>query len=229
MKREPLFVALASSALGACTFIDPLADLSGGITYAQGTSASPQNSLEVVQVRFPNPQRGGDTNVVVIGWNGTQPSVASVTDSNGNRYVEGIPVVRGSVQSQTIYYATLVAPGESTVSVAFDLSASFADVRVLEYATGGSEASIVAGASATGMSEMAAAGPVATSDTRGLLVAAGTTQGHFQGPGLGFTLRSLTQPDYDIVEDATANPTGAVAAATLMGPAEWVMQVVVLR
>jgi hypothetical protein len=228
MKLGALFVALASSALCACTFVDPVDDLSRGITCVQINYTTPQDSLDVVQVPFPMPQRGGDTNVVVIGWNGTQASVPSVTDSNGNRY-EGIPTVRASITNQTIYYATLVASGDSNVTVTFDSPATMPDVRVLEYATGGSEVPIIAWASATDTSAAAAAGPAATTSTRGLILAAGTTQGHFQDHGLGFTRRLLTVPDGNIVEDATEDPTGAVAGAPLLGPAEWVMQVVVLQ
>jgi hypothetical protein len=221
--------------LGACTFIDPLDDLSRGLPvgpfgYEQGAFAAPQVSTGLVHVSFPAPQSGGDTNVVVIGWNDTQRSIASVTDSNGNRYVPGIPVVQAGATSQVIYYATLVAPGESSVTVAFDSPAAQPDVRVLEYATGGHEAAIVAWASASGMNDMAAAGPVARSDAHELVLAAATTHGLFTGPGSGFMVRSLTMPDGDIVEDAIPDATGpVVAAATLSFPSEWVMQVVVLR
>jgi hypothetical protein len=235
MKRGPVVVALASLGLGACTFIDPLDDLSRGLpvgpfSFVQGAFTAPQASSGLVDVSFHTPQRGGDTNVVVIGWNDTLRSIASVTDSNGNRYVEGIPVAQAGATSQVIYYATLVAPGESSVTVTFDAPAAQPDIRVLEYATGGREAAIVAWASATGMSAMAAAGPVARSDAHELVLAAATTHGLFTGPGSGFTVRSLTTPDGDIVEDAIPDATGTVVAeATLSLPGEWVMQVVVLR
>ena len=47
-------------------------------------------------------------------------------------------------------------------------------------------------------------GPATTTAANTLLVGAGTTTGGFAGAGSGYTLRVITQPDLDILEDRIA-------------------------
>jgi hypothetical protein len=234
-KLEAFCVALACPALGACTFVDRLDDLTSGTTagrfaYIQATSTSPQDTLETVNMSFPAPQHAGDTNVVVIGWNSPQAMVASVSDSSDTRYVPAIVDVHATMSSQIIYYGTLDVSGDNIVTVAFDSPAAIPDIRAVEYATGGSQPSVVHTASAMGMMPIANAGVVTASGANELILVAGTTLGQFMGAASGFTLRSLTFPDNDIVEDAIAEHAGPVVAeAPLNFGDEWVLQAVVFQ
>jgi hypothetical protein len=235
MKKLAAFcVALACPALGACTFVDRLDDLTSGtagrFAYVQATSTSPQDMEETVTMSFPAPQRAGDTNVVVIGWNSPQAMVASVSDSSGTRYVPAIGDVHATMSSQTIYYGTLDVSGDNNVTVAFDAPVALPDIRAVEYATGGSQPSVVDTKSVMGTLAIANAGVVNANAANELILVAGTTLGQFKGAASGFTLRSLTAPDDDVVEDAIAEHAGPVVAeAPLNYDDEWVLQAVVFR
>ena len=71
-------------------------------------------------------------------------------------------------------------------------------------------------------------GPATTTAANVLLVGAGTTTGGFSGAGSGFTLRAITQPNLDILEDRIVQAVGSYAA-TASGNGTWVMQLVAFR
>jgi hypothetical protein len=69
-----------------------------------------------VPVTFAKAQAAGNLNVVVVGWNDTNASVTSVTDSKGNVYTRAVRSdhVAGTL-SQSIYYAkNIVAAAAGT-------------------------------------------------------------------------------------------------------------------
>jgi hypothetical protein len=116
------------------------------------------------------------------------------------------------------------------VTVVFNGSVPYADVRITEYSgldpTNPFDAS--ASASGTGLSSTASSGTATTAFPVELIFGAGMTSGWFTGSGTGFTTRIITTPDADIVNDRVVNVAGSyVAAATQSG--FWVMQAATFR
>jgi hypothetical protein len=228
----------AAHAAGAVTVVVTNQDgqsgsLANGYTYsttvvigfAQVAAATPQ-SAQVVPVAFPGAQTAGDLNIVVVGWNDTTSAVSSVVDSQGNTYTRAIGPTSGNGVQQSIYYAKNIVAGSNTVTVTFNKSARFPDVRILEY-TGISTLDVTAGA--TGKSKSASSGAATTTSANELIFGAGTTTGGFSGAGTGFTARIITS-DKDIAEDMVVSTSGSYsAAAPLVSNAAWVMQLATFK
>ncbi|QEL25118.1 PKD domain-containing protein [Bosea sp. F3-2] len=203
------------------------------LAFVQVSAATPQTNQTQVPVTYAGAQVAGDTNILVIGWNNTTSNISSVTDSAGNVYQLAVPTARGSGISQAIYYAKNIkaaAAGTNTVTVTFNASTQFVDVRALEYSGLDPVNPFDAGASASGTSNSANSGAVSTTAARELIVGAGTTTGGFSAAGSGFTTRIITSPDLDIAEDRFVTTTGSYSAtASLSGSAAWVMQVATFK
>src|SRR5262245_14655169 len=127
MMRRSLLAAIAWCG-SACTFIDPLGDLSSdgvgtgtasgaACPEAAGAGGGPPSAwiqtnayvasvqTQTATVQFLKPQMAGGMNVIAIGWNSRTGDVA-VRDSMGHCYAPVGEVVRGQTLSQIVYYAT---------------------------------------------------------------------------------------------------------------------------
>jgi hypothetical protein len=199
------------------------------IDFIQKVDSVPQQPVDSIEIAFPYELTAGDLNIVVVGWNDAAASVKSVTDNLGNKYTLAIGPSRGKLVSQSIYYAKNIVAGSAKVTVAFDQSAVFADIRMLEY-SGLDKSNPFDGAHAgTGSGKEADSGRVSTT-APGLIFAAGTTTGGFSAPGMGFTQRILTAPDGDNAEDMIVTSRGSYGAtATLAPEGEWLIQVVAFK
>jgi len=201
-------------------------------TFVQGNSAVP-SSATTLTVPYTAAQLAGDLNVVIVGWNSGASEVTSVTDSKGNAYAlaAGPTVVQGTL-SQSIYYAKNVAAAAAngnSVTITFNTSVPFPDVRILEYGGIDTAAPLDVSAVATGNSTSTSSGSVATRNAADLLVGADITTGVTTGAGSGYTTRLLTS-DGDLAEDRAVTTTGTYAAtAPLGGPDNWIMQLVAFR
>jgi glucose/arabinose dehydrogenase len=201
------------------------------IAFVQVNSAVPQSPQSVVNVPFNQAQTAGNLNVVVVGWNESTGNITSVTDSAGNAYQVAAATFRGSSLSQAIYYARNVAaagPGGNTVTARFDKAVTFADVRVAEYSGLDQTSPFDVSRSATGSTSQASSGAATTSFARELVLGAGTTGGGFTGAGSGFTLRIITNPDGDIVEDRTVTTAGSYSAVAPQS-GTWIMQMATFK
>jgi len=137
--------------------------LSGGYTYTSSTGGSigfvqvnyktSNPSGSTLAAAYPAAQTAGNLNIVVVGWNDTTAAVSSVTDSRGNTYTRAIGPTTGTALSQSIYYAKNIIAGSNTVTVVFNQTAAYPDVRVLEYsgADTTNPLDVTAGASGTGL------------------------------------------------------------------------------
>jgi hypothetical protein len=193
----------------------------GGIAFVQVAAAVPQ-SASVVTVSYQAPQRAGDLNIVVVGWNDTTSSVSSVTDSAGNPYRLAIGPTGGINLSQAIYYAANISGGSNAVTVTFNKSASYPDIRILEYS---GVSTLDATAGAAGNSSVSSSGSVTTSFANELIFAANMVATITQGSIGNFTTRIITTPDSDIAQDSIVSTTGSFnASAQLIGSGPWVMQ-----
>jgi hypothetical protein len=183
-----------------------------------------------VAVTYTAAQTAGDLNVVVVGWNDTTATVKSVVDTKGNAYVLAVgPTLVSGTLTQSIYYAKNVASAAAngnTVTVAFNGSAAYPDVRIVEYSGLSTSSLLDTAAAATGNSTNSDSGAATTSWAKELLFGANTMTQTASGPGSGYTQRIITA-DGDLVEDQVVSATGTYHATGPLSPAgAWVMQLV---
>jgi chitodextrinase len=200
--------------------------------FVQLNYATPSANESSVTVKYTAAQTAGNTNVIAIGWNDATSNITSVTDSAGNAYQVAVPVVRGSGLSQAIYYATNImasAANANTVTVTFNASVFAADIRIMEYSGLDEVAPFDMGTSGSGNGTTASTGNVTTTLSNDLLVGAGMTSNSFNSAGTGYTLRTITQPDADILEDKLAVNPGAYNATASGVSGQWVMQMAAFR
>jgi hypothetical protein len=197
------------------------------------------SSAQTVTVAYPGGQIAGNCNVVVVGWDGAA-QVASVTDLLGNSYTLAVgptSVTGNSTQKQSIYCAPNIKAGTNSVIVTFSATASYPDIRILEYsgvaATNPVDVVTAFASNNTANSTLPSfTNTVLTKYAPDLLVAANTVEGLTTGTGgARFTQRILTSPDGNIVEDAIATVPGYYSAASgkINGSSSWVMQMIALR
>ena len=198
--------------------------------FVQQSYVAPQSAQTTVSVAYPSAQTAGNVNIVVVGWNDTFASVASVHDSAGNNYKAAVPAFPGNGMSQGIYYAAGIRQGANTVSVRFNQPAAFVDLRIAEYSgLSTNKDSFEAGSSAAGDSASANSGPVSVSSPNDLIFGAGITATAFTAPAAGFNLRVITSPNGDLLEDQVANGPGLFQALATVNSGAWLMQVAAFR
>jgi chitodextrinase len=199
--------------------------------YVQGAYSDPQTPQSTVQVAYPAAQVAGDLNVVVVGWNDTTAQVASVSDSKGNVYALAVgPTVLPGTLSQSIYYAKNIAAGANTVTVAFNVPAQYVDVRVGEYSGLDTAAPLDITAAGAGNGVTATTATATTTGAIDLLVSGTMVTSWNSGAGAGHTLRFITQPDSDLLQDRVVTTPGAYSAtAPLGGSGGWVIQMAAFR
>jgi hypothetical protein len=202
--------------------------------YVQGNYAVPQTAQTSVQVTYTGTQTVGDLNLVIVGWADTTAQISSVTDTNGNVYRLAVgPAGANGVASESIYYATNIVAataGTNAVKVTFSVPATYPDIRILEYSGIDPANPVDAVAAAEAAAATSSTATVTTHYPNDLLVAANDVETHALGSGTGFTLRMITSPDGDEVEDSIVGASGSyTASAPLVGNGGWVMQVVALR
>jgi hypothetical protein len=193
----------------------------------QANNAVPQSPQSKVSVTYNQAQTAGNTNVIAIGWNDATSIVTSVSDSQGNTYKVAVATGRGSDVAQTVFYASSIKAGANTVTVTFNTKVPFADIRIAEYSGIASSNPLDGSSSASGNGGSASSGTATTSAQNDLVFAAGMTDWAFNSGGSGYTVRVITHPDTDIVEDRIA-PAGA-NAATAPVTGSWVMQAVAFK
>ncbi len=203
------------------------------ITFVQQNYATPQSLLSSVAVPFKAAEQAGDLNVVVVGWNDSMATVGTVTDSSGNVYQLAVgPTIYSGAMTQAIYYAMNIvsaAAGANTVTVSFSGSATYPDVRILEYSGVAASGALDVTAAATGNSALASSGAATTSNANDLIFGAVMTWSHATGAGAGFTSRVITAPDGDDAEDEVVTNTGSYTATVPVAPGKWLMQMAAFK
>jgi hypothetical protein len=191
----------------------------------------------VVAVPFTSAQTAGNLNVVVVGWNDTSATVASVTDSSGNTYAlaaatesTAVPA-SGAPQvgvSQAIYYAKNIAAGANAVTVTFNQTTAVQSIRIAEYAGLDLLNPLDTSVGNTGTGVTADSTAVTTNSANDLLFGAGTTTNTFIGAGTGFATVLLNGLG-DIVEDQVVTTAASYNATATLAAGGWVMQLVAFR
>jgi hypothetical protein len=195
------------------------------IEYVQGAYAVPQSPQTTVAVAYPAAQTGGNLNVVLIGWNDGTARVTSVTDSRGNVYAPaGATTVLPGQASHAIWYARNIAAGSSVVTVRFDVPATFADVRILEYRGLDATSPLLGAVGGAGSGALSTSGALTTTVGNVLLVAGNVVQTTTPAAGTAFTSRMITNPNGDIAEDRVVATAGTFTASAPVNGGYWVMQ-----
>jgi hypothetical protein len=203
---------------------------SSQVNFVQANYQTPQAPTSSVSVKFNSAQTQGNLNIVVVGWADTTTTIDSVMDDLGNQYSVAAALTRGTGLTQAVYYAKDILGGTNSVHVAFSKSASFPDVRILEYSGADATSPLDQVASASGNSATANSGSVTTTVAKELIFGANTVWTGNQGPGASFTTRIITSPNSDLAEDRSVVTTGSYSAsATLTSSGPWVMQMVTLK
>jgi hypothetical protein len=197
--------------------------------FIQQNYATPQTPQTQVSVTYPSAQIPGNANILAIGWNDTNASISSVSDSAGNVYQNAVALYRGNGMSQAIYFAGNIAGGSNTVTALFDQPAAYIDLRATEYSGLSRTNTFDTGTSATGVGTSADSGSLTTTFTNDLLFAAGMTATTFTAPGSGFTQRVITAPDADLVADKVAAAAGAYNASATLSSGAWLMQLAAFK
>jgi len=201
------------------------------ISYVQGNNAVPQSPQSVVNVAFTGAQSAGDLNVVAIGWTDSTSQVVSVTDARGNVYTPALaPTVQSGIQSHVIYYAqNIVAAATNSVTVTFNATVPYPDVRIAEYAGIATVAALDVATGASGTGTTSNSGPVTTTNANALLIAANVVQTVTTSAGAGFTSRMITSPNGSLLEDRIVTTTGTYSATASTNGGAWVMQIAAFR
>jgi hypothetical protein len=203
----------------------------GSIAFVQVNASTPQTAQQTVSAAFQQPQRSGDLNVVVVGWNDSTtplPAASAVTDSSLNTYQLAVGPIRSANLTQAIYFSPRVAAANSnTVTVTFANAAANVDLRIVEYA---GLSAVDQTLQATGTSQTASTSSIQTTGASEMVFAAGTTIGLFSTGGPGYIVRLITTPDGDIVEDQQAAQPGSYPVSAVQNAAaEWVFQAVTFK
>ena len=206
--------------------------VAAAIAYVQDADQDPA-SASSVSVKYATAQTAGDLNVVAVAWNNSTSAVNSVTDTSGNAYLLAVgPTSYAGKGTQLIYYAQNIAAaaaGANTVTVTFNATVPYPDVRILEY-SGISSSALDVAVGASGNSSSLSSGAVTTTNANDLLVGANYIGGCFKAVGTGYTQRLVTSPDCDLVEDEVVAATGSYSATATQGGANWwVMQLAAFR
>ena len=204
-----------------------------GQSLAQLDAKLPSSGAQVAVV-YASAQTAGNLNVVIVGWSDSTATVSTVTDTKGNVYTLAVgPIVVPGAVSQSIYYAKNIAgaaAGGNTVTVRFSTTASYPDVRILEYNGLDVNTPLDGGMGAVGSAATSDSGALVTTNGNDLLVGANTVLTSTTAAGAGYTNRIITDPDGDLVEDRVVTAVGTYhATATLSSGGSWVMEVVAFK
>jgi len=227
------FSRLTVCVAGLLLLIGAVSPVGGAQTFVQLNYGTP-NSMAQVGVVYTQAQTAGNLNVVVVGWSDATSAISSVTDNKGNVYALAVgPTQNAGGVTQAIYYAKNIvsaAAGANTVTVRFNTTASFPDIRIMEYSGLDLNNPLDGVSGAVGTTSTMDSGAVVTTNGNDLLVGANTVLTRVNSAGTGYTNRVITYPDGDLVEDEIATGVGTYhATSTLADPGAWVMQVVALK
>lgn len=191
-------------------------------------AASDPASASSVAVKLGKAQLAGDGNDVAVCWFDATSTIASVSDTKGNRYGVVAPLFRDVTDGASCetFAAFGIAAGTNMVTVKFSGTVNSPDVRVAEYSW---ISGIDVSAAASGSGTLASSGNATTTVVGDLLVGSNFLENATTGPGSGFTSRVITQPDMDILEDRVVGAPGPYSATAPTNGGWWLMQMAAFK
>ena len=207
------------------------------VVTTKGPSQTPPSFVQVTQnqisngtsvsVPFSAPTKSGNTIVAYVIWNNTG-SVA-LTDSLGDTFVGvGTPTPWGNGNSAQVFYASNIAGGADTVTVAFRSAVSqFGVLYIHEYAGISAVNPVDFTVAASGSSSTLNSGTGNTTTANDLIFAAGVSDNTVTAAGSGFISRDLVFGN--ITEDRIATAIGAYSATATHKGKAWGIQMVAFK
>jgi hypothetical protein len=198
------------------------AHVGGGMAATSGQVMSIDSTLQL-------PLEAGLVLVVAAGWEDSTSVVTSVSDTNGNTFTAGVPLLRAAAAiSQVVYYAPYtVTSAPNTITVTFDTNAGAPHLFWAVYRGVDLQDPVANASGGTGLSTLADSGPM-TLPPNALLVGALISLDPATAPGPGFTQRQSFMGS--LFEDRVVTTGGDHSAtAPLSGNGGWVMQALALR
>jgi IPT/TIG domain/Abnormal spindle-like microcephaly-assoc'd, ASPM-SPD-2-Hydin/Immunoglobulin domain len=204
------------------------------ITFIQSNYLVPQTPQATVAVPFTATQTAGNINIIVVAWRDSTSHVQSVTDTRGNIYVRAVgPTVQSGTATQSIYYAKSIvasAANPNSVTVTFDAAAPYVDMRIAEYSGMDPVNALDVSIGAQGTSATSDSGAMTTTNANDLLVGANLVHMMTTGPGTGYSIRVISNPDGDVLEDRVVAATASYGATAPVSPTgAWIMQMIAFR
>jgi len=200
------------------------------VAYVQGASINPNSLITSTAVAYPAAQVAGHTNLVAIGWLEKGNTVVSVTDTAGNAYTQAGHLV--NTVGQDLYYANgIAASASNTVTVTMAGPSTYLDLRIGEYSGVAAATPVDQVVTAGGTGTAVDSGNTATTTHwHDMLVSASTVEHAETAGDPAYTVRILTSPDGNILQDREVTATGAYhATATQNSSGGWVITLVALR
>jgi len=105
----------------------------------------------------------------------------------------------------------------------------YVDLRVAEYSGLEQTNAFDAYAAGVGLSSTADSGPLSITASNELLFAAGMTATTFTSTGNGFTTRSITSPDGDLIGDRVATAPGQYNVTATLSSGAWLIQLAAFK
>jgi hypothetical protein len=211
-------------------FAPPIAFVQAGSN--QNVDAPLPTAQNFITVPFKGAQTTGNLNVVVVGWQDSSATVASVTDTAGNVYtLANSSVISGTASLSTYYAADILPspPNTNVVSVNFNGLAMNGDVRIAEYAGLDPTNPLDVAIAGQGSNNISNSNSISTTNANDLLVGANVVYARSTTAGAGYASRVIS-PNGGILEDRIVSATGSYSAtATLSGAASWIMQMVAFK
>jgi hypothetical protein len=204
------------------------AGTSGPIAMLQ-SAASQGSSVTVLSQAFPNNNTAGNLIVVFLRISTTTQTV-SVTDTQGNTYVDAVNQAQSADGHQAyIFYAANVKGGANTVNATFSGSNGHPFLAVYEYSGLSASAPLDRTAQAQGSSSTPSSGATATTSASSELVFSGlglpSSSTVSVTSGSGFTLEqqdTISPGSRSASEDDLVQSTGSYAGTYLLnGAANW--------
>lgn len=211
-----------------------------GVGFVQGNysavqSSSLPSSVQTVTIRYPEPQRQGDLNVIVIGWRDNKNQVQSITDTSANTYsVAAQPLSLPKFGQQVIFYAKNIFPAATnSVTITFTGAAHLPDIRIAEYKglDTADPLDVTAGNVGT-EGALSDSGFATTTNADDVLVGANLvdTSINTMGAGTDYISEVLTTPRFDIYEDRIVTAIDSYnATAPVNKSGNWIAQMVAFK
>ena len=215
---QSLIAMLGLLALSMC-LVRPA---SATIAYVQGAGLNP-NTGSSVSVTFTAAQTAGNFNIVTVSWDDTTSTVLSITDTNGNKYVQaGTSTTISGTVTQQVYYATNIgaaAAGTNTVTVGYSKSVLYPEVKIAEYSGISTTSPFDGMSSGTGTGTAIISGSLTTTNANDLLVADDVVYGTSTAGDPNYTSRDTVGGDLE--QDRIVSAVGTYTASDTQTPSSW--------
>jgi hypothetical protein len=195
------------------------------VSFVQASAGATSGAASTFSLTLSSNTVAGDVLLVGLDF-ATSASFASITDSQGNTFVQagGELTSPGGARSR-VYYAPNIKGGADTITIRLNTNSSFIEAYAAEYSGADPSSPIDAQAGATGSANGVSSGAVTTLVANDLIFAycAGDSS---CTAGSGFAARSNFHNN--LIEDMPAGAPGSYSASA-NADAGWTIQMVAIR